>query len=191
MFNHKNIDEYQWKCCEAGKRVSIDLIQHLRIVRVDFSTYLWIYRVSNRNSPRLSRNKARDVYSPASRNRRLGQRRGVAGTAAGKQCSAGRSRRLWDEGCTAWRSNWGPLDCIYTAARPPVSPGVSTVCNFVSTFPPAEVVSGPYSGRERLNATFYLPSFTLVLRHLSSSPRYNFSPSSSRLASRTFRLHSM
>jgi len=56
---------------------------------------------------------------------------------------------------------------------------------------PAEVVSGPYSGRERLNATFYLPSFTLVLRHLSSSPRYNFSPSSSRLASRTFRLHSM
>lgn len=71
---------------------------------------------------------------------------------------AGGTARLWDEGCTAWRSNWGLLDCIYTAARPPVSQvfGISLLQRIHLVFRPG------YSSSSLSSLAFFDTSDILV-----------------------------
>lgn len=140
--------------------------------------------------PRLSRNKARDVHSPASRNRRLGPRRSTGRRRGG----GGSAEEAEDFEMRDVRRD-GLIEALLIAFTPPRGlPYPRVYPRFVTLYPPSPAQPHVSGLILVVNArTPLLPSF-LYLRPSSPSflpALYNFSPFSSRLASRTFRLHSM
>ena len=104
-----------------------------------------------------------------------------------KQSAGGQDQPLCDEGCTAWRSNWGLLDCIYTAVAAAVAcscccarsrltpPHLRPLLVYIQPVPPSFFIFHTWMTQPNTNLTFlfftgllFRKPFTISYRHKRS-----------------------